>query len=181
MVMKVRTEHIKEAVREYAFVEPASSFPVLQEMEAAGECSFTGSVEVTLKACREMDHYRVEGALAVPVQLTCSRCLCSFDKAVSSRFTIFFREGVAAQEDEDELELAEQDLISTSFSGDEIDLMPEIAEQVALEIPLKPLCSEACKGLCPTCGADLNRGGCSCAVEQKSSKFAVLKDFKVRS
>lgn len=181
MVMKVRTEHIKQAVREYAFVESATSFPILQEMESAGECRFTGPVQVTVKACREMDHYRVEGALSVPIQLTCSRCLCCFDKAVASRFTIFFREGVAAQEDEDELELAEQDLISTSFSGDEIDLMPEIAEQVALEIPVKPLCSEGCKGLCPTCGADLNNDSCSCLIEQKPSKFAVLKDFQVRS
>lgn len=180
-MMKVRTEHIKESVREYSFVEPASSFPILQEMESAGECSFVGPVQVAFKACREMDHYRVEGTLAVPVQLTCSRCLCNFSKSVASRFTIFFREGVAAHEDEDELELAEQDLISTSFSGDEIDLLPEIAEQVALEIPVKPLCSDACKGLCPACGADLNSDGCSCALEQKTSKFAVLKDFKVRS
>ena len=179
--MKVRTEHIKESVREYSFVESAGSFPILHEMESAGECSFTGPVQIAVKACREMDHYRVEGSLTVPVQLTCSRCLCSFSKPVASCFTIFFREGVADQEDDDEVELAEQDLISTSFSGDEIDLMPEIAEQVALEIPVKPLCSDSCKGLCPVCGVDLNSGCCSCTVEQKPSKFAVLKDFKVRS
>lgn len=179
--MKVRTEHIKEAVREYSFIEPIASFPVLQEMEAADECLFTGSVQVVVKAGREQDHYRIEGSLVVPVQMTCSRCLCSFDRTVTSKFTIFFREGVAAQEDEDELELDEQDLITTSFSGDEIDLMPEIAEQVALEIPVKPLCSEQCRGLCPSCGIDLNSSSCSCVAVEKPSKFAALKDFKVRS
>ena len=178
--MKVRTEHIKETVREYSFNEPAESFPVLAEMVAAGECRFTGSVQVALTAERELDHYRVEGTVSVPVQLDCSRCLCSFDRTVFSRFTIFFREGTAANhEEEDEVELGEHDLISTCFSGDEIDLMPEIAEQVALEIPLKPLCSENCKGLCPVCGIDRNTGSCSCVIEQKQSKFAVLKDFKV--
>jgi uncharacterized protein len=100
---------------------------------------------------------------------------------VHSGFTIFFREDSAAHhEEEDEVELGEHDLISTCFSGDEIDLLPEIAEQVALEIPLKPLCSENCKGLCPVCGIDLNFGTCNCVIEQKQSKFAALKDFKVR-
>ncbi len=180
--MKVRTEHIKEVVREYDFIEPYASFPVLLDMESAGECSFTGPVTVAVKAGKELDHYRVDGTLTVPVQLVCSRCLGSFDKTVTSSFSIFFREGSAhQQEDGEELELEERDLISSVFSGDEIDLMPEIAEQVALEIPVKPLCSEACKGLCPQCGVDKNVTQCSCNVEEKPSKFAALKDFKVRS
>lgn len=179
--MKVRTEHIKESVREYSFNEPAEFFPVLAAMTAAGECQFTGSVQVAIKAERELDHYRFEGTVTVPVQLNCSRCLCSFDRTVFSQFTIFFREGVAANHEKDEVELEERDLISASFNGDEIDLMPEIAEQVALEIPFKPLCSENCKGLCAVCGIDLNSNQCSCVIEQKQSKFAALKDLKVRS
>ncbi len=179
--MKIRTEHIKETVREFSFNEPPESFPVLAAMAAAGECTFTGPVQVEFTAGRELDHYRIDGTVNVPVQLHCSRCLCTFDKAVFSRFTIFFSQGSASQQDEDEVELEERDLITASFSGDEIDLMPEIAEQVALEIPLKPLCSEVCKGLCSTCGIDLNTGTCSCLRAQKQSKFAVLKDFKVRS
>jgi len=57
------------------------------------------------------------------------------------------------------------------FEGDEIDLLPEIGEQVALTVPLKPLCSETCKGLCPFCGADLNTTACGCGQEQAYSKF----------
>ena len=180
--MKVRTEHIKDAVRELAFHEPVESFPVLVEMVAAGECRFTGSVQIDLTVGRESDHYRVEGTASVPIQLDCSRCLCRFDQIVASRFTIIFREGTAnSPEEDDEVELVEQDLVSTSFSGDELDLAPEIAEQIALGIPLKPLCSEGCKGLCPHCGIDLNTGTCDCTPEPKQSKFSALKDFKVRS
>jgi uncharacterized protein len=82
--------------------------------------------------------------------------------------------------DEEEVELAEQDLVSAVFSGDEIDLLPEIGEQVALAVPLKPLCSEQCKGLCPLCGADLNTAECGCSREPVNLKFAALKDFKVQ-
>jgi len=178
--MKVRTEHIKETVREYSFNEPYESFPMLAEMVAAGECHFTGPVAVDISAGRETDHYRIDGVVRVPVQLECSRCLCSFDKPVLSRFTILFSQNAGAGQDEDEVELEERDLISASYSGDEIDLAPEIAEQVALGIPLKPLCSELCEGLCTVCGIDLNSGSCTCAAESKQSKFAALKDFTVR-
>jgi uncharacterized protein len=179
--MKIRTEHIKETVRDYSFTEPIESFPILLEMVSAGECRFNGPVKADLTAVREMDHYRVDGSVTVPVQLECSRCLCSFERTIVSRFSIFFREGALAREDEDEVELDEKDLISSSFSGDELDLMPEISGQIALGIPLKPLCSGSCKGLCPSCGSDLNTETCSCVVEPKSIKFAVLKDFKVHS
>lgn len=179
--MKVKTEHIKEAVREFSFSMPAVSFPVLAEMAAAGECRFTGPVDASCTAGREQDHYRVDGTVQVPVQLNCSRCLCSFDKMVQSNFTILFSEDSGNSLDEDEIELGDRDLITVGFSGDEIDLAPEIAEQVALEIPFKPLCSESCKGLCPVCGADHNVVDCTCAQEPGPTKFAALKDFKVRS
>ena len=180
--MKVRTEHIKEAVRQFVFREPADSFPVLAAMAQAGECRFNGPVSVELNAGREMDHYRVEGTLSAPVSLVCSRCLADFERVVSSQFTIFFREGTGlGGDDEDEVELDERDLISAVFEGDEIDLLPEIGEQVALTIPLKPLCSETCKGLCPFCGVDLNVTVCGCGQEQAYSKFSALKNFKVRS
>ena len=45
-----------------------------------------------------------------------------------------------------------------------LDLGPDIREEIVLGYPLKPLCSELCKGLCPKCGKNLNEGGCSCAT-----------------
>jgi len=178
--MKVRLDHIRDVTRELSFSEPVESFPVLVAMVTSGECVFGGPVQVALTAGREMDHYRVEGTVSVPLRQTCSRCLVSFDQQLSSRFTIFFREGTPQEGDEEEVELSEQDLISTVFSGEEIDLLPEIGEQVALAVPLKPLCSEKCKGLCPVCGVDRNTTECDCSQEPVNLKFAALKDFKVQ-
>jgi uncharacterized protein len=75
--------------------------------------------------------------------------------------------------------LCDDDLIASTYSGDEIDLAHEIEEQVAMEIPLKPLCDEGCKGLCPTCGTDLNTSCCSCSREPVNLKFSALKDYKI--
>ena len=77
------------------------------------------------------------------------------------------------------VELSDEELISASYSGDEIVVDSEIAEQVMLEIPYKPLCSESCRGLCPQCGADLNAGECGCDRGGINLKMAALKKIKI--
>jgi uncharacterized protein len=81
-------------------------------------------------------------------------------------------------QDED-VELAEEDLISATYEGDEIDFTREITEQVVLAIPFKPLCSEDCKGLCIKCGAELNITECSCSQDTMNLQFNALKNLKV--
>ncbi|MBT1071605.1 YceD family protein [Pelotalea chapellei] len=178
--MKLSVERIQEKTQTLHAEEPVASFPVLSGMQAEGECVFTGPVTYDINAAREYDHLRVTGRVSVPLTLTCSRCLADYATAVDSSFTIMYRRGtpeeVAAEE---ETELTEQDLISVTYSGDEIDLSHEIEEQVAMEVPLKPLCSENCKGLCPTCGVDHNQGTCDCSLTPVNFKFSALKDFKV--
>lgn len=178
--MKVRIDHIRDTTRELSFSEPVESFSILMAMAEAGECSFAGPVLTRLTAGREGDHYRVEGTVSVRLHQTCSRCLAAFEQELCSRFTIFFREGAPQAEDEEEVELEKQDLISATFTGEEIDLLPEIGEQVALAVPAKPLCAEQCKGLCPICGIDLNKEMCNCSRESLNLKFAALQDFKVQ-
>lgn len=116
----------------------------------------------------------------MPLALSCSRCLAEFTSFVDTSFTIFFRkESAITASTEEELELGEMDLLSSVYSGDEIDLTHEIEEQVAMEIPSKPLCSDDCKGLCHVCGIDLNTSSCSCSQEPVTLTFSALKDFKV--
>ncbi|GFE61218.1 DUF177 domain-containing protein [Geobacter sp. AOG2] len=178
--MKISVDHLQEKALTIQIDESADAFPVLSGMQADGSCVFSGPVKGQISAVREYDHVRVAGAVAVPVTLTCSRCLALYEKQIGANFTIFFRKGAPGLErDEDEVELNEQDLVSATYSGDEIDLTHEIEEQVAMEVPFKPLCSEACKGLCPTCGKDLNQGDCSCGRDEVNFKFSALKDFKV--
>lgn len=178
--MKITVDHIHEKPLALHAEEPVEQFPVLVGMETAGECTFTGPIRSDLTVVREFEHLRVAGSVITSVSLCCSRCLMTYDSAISSDFTIFFRRGTPEEAaSEEETELSEQDLISAVYSGDEIDLTHEIEEQVAMEVPLQPLCSENCKGLCSECGADLNQAGCSCSGTAFNFKFSALKDFKI--
>jgi uncharacterized protein len=51
-------------------------------------------------------------------------------------------------------------------------------EQFYLALPMKPLCSEGCKGLCAMCGTNLNKGSCDCKREWEDPRLAALKELK---
>jgi len=96
----------------------------------------------------------VRGRLETVARQECSRCLAPL-----------------------ELQLVEPDLDASLEidSGDEtIDLTSIIRDYTLLALPEKPLCSPSCRGLCPWCGKDLNKGECSCAREDARSPFSDL-------
>ncbi|MEI7817915.1 MAG: DUF177 domain-containing protein [Desulfuromonadales bacterium] len=178
--MKLIVDHVKDTPLSLHIDEPVETFPLLTVMQSDSGCCITGNIQGDLIVTREYENIRVFGRVAAPLALSCSRCLADFTSFVDTSFTIFFRKEAAATASvEEDLELGDMDLISSSYTGDELDLTHEIEEQVAMEIPLKPLCSESCKGLCHECGVDLNTSSCSCSKESVSLTFSALKDFKI--
>ena len=63
-------------------------------------------------------------------------------------------------------------------NNDEIDLLQLMMEQFQLALPMKPLCRDACKGLCPQCGTNLNTGSCDCNQKWEDPRFAALRAMK---
>lgn len=121
----------------------------------------------------------LEGTCSVTVTLGCVRCLEEFQHQLQAGFRYVFwpsprRSGT------DEKELHEDDLEVAWYDGDSIDLRPLVREQLLLHLPLYPHCSDACAGLCPRCGVNLNRGQCTCGArsEASASPFAVLQTLK---
>jgi uncharacterized protein len=60
-----------------------------------------------------------------------------------------------------------------------VDLEPLAREALALDLPLAPLCSPDCRGLCPSCGADLNAGPCGCAPAGGDPRWAALDALRL--
>ena len=109
-----------------------------------------------------------QGTVEGGIPLTCSRCLAPFTFGLKAPCHRIFRPGPLPTP-ESEHELVEEDLALTPFDGNAIDLKEMALEQIYLGIPLKPLCQEACRGLCPRCGAERNHAGCDCPeIEQDS-------------
>ncbi|MFP3867115.1 MAG: YceD family protein [Desulfobacteraceae bacterium] len=126
------------------------------------------------------DYLLVRGVLKGELRLNCSRCLESFLQSLECRFDLLLKPG-PPPETEEERELSAEELGEDYYSGDELDLERIIQEQILLAVPLKPLCREACLGLCPHCGINLNRDTCSCRGVRFNQPFAVLNKLKKSS
>jgi len=122
----------------------------------------------TIQAIRVQGGVLVRGTLESQLVLECVRCLEPFTFPITLELEEIFR--FAGTESTPEI------LYSVSDSG-WLDLTPLLREQSWLSIPLKPLCSPDCKGLCPQCGVNLNLESCTCENAKINPHLAVLKEF----
>jgi uncharacterized protein len=140
-----------------------------------------GNLDWSASAERAGAEIRISGKLDTTVELACSRCLDSARLQVSKPFDLFFRERDDAMFDEDEeVELHENDTRTAFFTGTKLAIADILREQILLAVPMKALCKIDCKGLCPTCGTNLNSGSCGCPPENFNPHMDTLIEIKRR-
>ena len=126
---------------------------------------------------QEPGRFRLVGHVTGEVELACSRCLEPFTLPVKTDFDLRYVPHTD-NSGEGEREVEEDDLTTAFYTDDEIDLGHLVMEQLHLALPMKPLCSETCKGLCPQCGTNLNAGSCTCDPRWEDPRLAALKALK---
>jgi uncharacterized protein len=116
----------------------------------------------------------IDGGIEVTAVVTapwvgeCRRCLEPVDGELRCEVREMYRsrrEGEAPDEDEETYPLV----------GEQIDLEPLVCDALLLELPIAPLCREDCKGLCVTCGANLNDGPCGCGQTGGDPRWGALE------
>lgn len=103
----------------------------------------------------------------------CARCLEPFireDRTSLSGKLVKKTDGTLKDEDEEVI----------YYSDEKLDITEEVMTMIILSLPMKPLCKEDCKGICPQCGVNLNKHKCNCVVEDIDPRFAVLKDLRLK-
>jgi uncharacterized protein len=123
---------------------------------------------------KDKEKFRLVGTARTELELTCSRCLEPFRMPVDSSFDLRFLPAKDMPTDE-ERELQEDDVDTSYYRDDQIDLNELLREQFYLALPMKPLCVESCKGLCTQCGTNLNAGTCACETVWEDPRLAPLK------
>jgi len=140
-----------------------------------------GDLDWSASAERAGAEIRINGNLATTVELPCSRCLDPARIQVSKPFDLFFRERDELMFDEDEeIELDENDTRTAFFTGTKLAIGDILREQILLAVPMKALCTIDCRGLCPTCGTNLNSGSCGCPAEEFNPHMDTLLEIKRR-
>jgi uncharacterized protein len=150
------------------------------------EISQQGSLKTTGRADLVEEHHggkqtvqdiRVVGSFSGSFGLACSRCLEPVKEKVAEDFDLLYRPLMAGKQGE-EVSINEAETEIGFYKGDGLALEDVIKEQVLLALPVKPLCQEACKGLCPQCGQNLNAGTCKCETKMQDPRWAALEGLR---
>jgi len=133
-------------------------------------------VEVKLRFIKFGQDYNIRGTIRTTVLSECSRCLSEFDIPIEATFNNIYTQTPAENEDT-EVDIGEVDLETSVLSEGQINLVELVYEQLILQLPIKPLCRDECKGLCPQCGQDLNVEQCGCSQQDGDPRFSLLEQF----
>ncbi|WP_085830525.1 YceD family protein [Collinsella vaginalis] len=127
------------------------------------------------------DGILVTGLVRAHAEGTCDRCLDLARVEIAGEIEEYYL--FQAPEDTEEAEDIDYELLPEDRV---IDLAAPIMDAVVMDTPFVVLCRPDCQGLCPTCGANLNRETCDCAekaerarVESDENPFAALKNLKL--
>lgn len=143
----------------------------LSELEWNGGKPIRRPVRVTGEVRNRAGALELKCEAAATLDLICDRCLKPFSQELRIVLSHLLATELANEENEDDIVLLEKD---------ELDLDELIREAFILEMGIKHLCSEDCKGLCDKCGADLNEGPCGCKpeIDPRLAALAQLLDDK---
>ena len=143
-----------------------------EDIQLDEDLKIIGPIDGYVRIRRTNQGLLVDGWVDLTLELTCTRCLKSFEQPIHVPYmeqfypTLDILTGVALPPSEEE----------DAFPIDDhhqVDLTEAIRQQVLLALPMVTLCSEDCQGLCSQCGQDLNLGTCDCQPEV-DTRFSVL-------
>ena len=125
-------------------------------IEAEGEFFCTGDHRISLRA-----------DVSATADSRCSRCLQPVQVPVKAQVDALYAK---------ELDPEDPDLYA--FEGNSLELTDAVKDALLLELPLQFFCRPDCKGLCPVCGINLNKGTCTCQEGNVvTGPFSALKDY----
>jgi uncharacterized protein len=163
---------------------PEERFERDYQPDALGEqpdaYSVVAPVRLAFDIHKDKDKFHLVGNVATTLELACSRCLEAYRLPVDAAFDLRYQP-FSENAGEGEREIGDDDMDTAFYQNDEIDLGQLMQEQFLLALPMKPLCSDDCKGLCPTCGTNWNRATCDCTTTWEDPRLAALKALKKES
>ena len=120
---------------------------------------------------------RLDGQLAVQLETDCARCLEPVVTDVKHSFDLLYRP-LGSDAGRPELSVTSAEAEISYYQGEGLLLEDVLREQVLLAVPLRAICREDCKGLCPHCGRNLNVEQCQCEQHVSDPRWDALNEIK---
>jgi uncharacterized protein len=169
---------MKIDLTQLALEEGPRTVPFAEALQSETEIPFLTDVVGEVRLARVGALVRLTGRATTVAGLTCDRCL----RPVRYRLVATFEEAVRAGPEVPasgmRRALGAEDFVLTLPDG-VLDLSALVREHLLLAVPMVVTCREACRGLCPVCGADRNTEPCACGETAPDPRLAPLRHLKV--
>ena len=163
--MKIQVGGLSEGIHEYHFEADPS--------EIGLENGFSRGILVDTVLEKTGNQIFLRATVHTHGSFECDRCVSHFEAPISSSLqTCYVTDGAeVVHVDPEELQVVSPGL-------NIIDIAEDVRQTLLLAIPLKLLCSDTCRGLCPRCGKNLNTGPCTCAETTTDSRWEKLRELQ---
>ena len=146
-----------EDFKEFEALVPVASVGLVYE-----EVEFIKPLSCAVQLFRQgNDNVYVAADIETKISVECRRCISSFEVDVTTTLELLF---IIGSESSEQREADER-----YYDGETLDISEDVRQGLILEMPIWPLCSEMCEGLCLECGSDLNSEACSCEATDEST------------
>jgi uncharacterized protein len=164
--MKILLSTVKEQSREFHLESPL----VLESLKGrAGP----GTVSLDVRVQPAGERWYLAGTVSARFPFVCDRCGEGYDGELEGDLTLVVLAKATPGLDPEESE----EIVVLPPGSQEIDLADKVREALLLDLPIRLLCREDCRGLCPSCGANLNAGDCGCDAAA-DPRWSALRDLK---
>ncbi|HUN66102.1 MAG TPA: DUF177 domain-containing protein [Bacteroidota bacterium] len=159
--LKIRISGLSNGFHEYHFsAEPP---------EIGLDGNFRPPVTVDVQLDKTTRQILLRADISTTGEFECDRCLDPFQLDLRTGYTLvyLYDESDAARYNEEEVQIIAPDTVT-------IDVAEDVRQMVMLSVPLKLLCREECRGLCPVCGVNRNRESCACSEQKRDPRWDAL-------
>ena len=157
-------EHFERTFQPSVFDPPDEDYRITTPVELSMDVETAGG-----------DAFRITGRAVTRLEMLCSRCVEPFDVPVDARFELRYVPQTQSAGAAQEHEIRDDDLTTAYYREGTLDVIEMLREQFQLALPMKPLCAQSCRGLCPECGTNWNRAECGCKPSWEDPRLAPLK------
>ena len=160
--MRIQIGGLSEGAHEYHFHESASSLGLNEE--------FHGDLHVDATLEKSGTQMFLRARISTTAEFQCDRCLAPFSEQVAVAYRMVYVMNGAETGNMDPSEIQR---IAPGVNI--IDITEDVRQTVLLSVPLKRLCREDCRGLCPHCGKNKNNESCTCTGAETDSRWEKLR------
>lgn len=134
-------------------------------------------VQVRLQIQKTTEEYFCHGEVRAGVHLDCARCARVFATEIGGETDFIIRSSSLSLPTEDRGVPDDEDYVLYRGNDLRADVTDQVRQTLVLAVEMKPLCQEECRGLCPTCGTNLNEAACDCHRSEPDPRWDGLKDL----